>query len=452
MNNKALIDFWIKHHNEKYFKYLLSNDEPRYDLKTFFLNSFYLFNIFGKDWDSYLEKHQELFRRDPAGDYYAYRDPLVIDLKVRRLNAFEWATLFEIISNVGYPYNESAKENLIKYANKFLLMATGSPDSDFIDIMISSAVANLPDDFKFLYDRFPSQISEYIKTPKSPHQYIAYLNALRRYKNQNELKEEILKKLINWIKSTSGSLRWQINVWARLITRLDWITRTLKNGIQKIIKDNFLRTLSEVHSVDWQYSPMILDALYRYSDQQKRNEILYLISQDITPSSFFEFYELFPFINPSDEALDVSNEILLIKERCGSYITLKECYECIKNRKDDCWIRILSKITNTRPRLHSGYEVADIVIHELSKGIYIVIKAKSVAIQKGEGDVLYRQCVSLFSNDHALVFYLNPMETVPFLIEQIRRAASNSTKKPRFEVIPQKYIRQIYKKYKSDFD
>jgi len=61
--------------------------------------------------------------------------------------------------------------------------------------------------------------------------------------------------------------------------------------------------------------------------------------------------------------------------------------------------------------------------------------------------VLFRQCVSLFSIDHALVIYLNPCETAPFIIEKIKKAASNSKTNPRFEVIDNKYIRQIYSEY-----
>lgn len=112
MNCRKLTDYWIRHHNEKYFEYLLSDREPRYQLKTFFLNSFYLFEAFGSDWNPYLEKYQDLFRRVPSGDWYKYRAPLVGDENQNRLNALEWTTLFEIISRVSYPYRTSAKKRI----------------------------------------------------------------------------------------------------------------------------------------------------------------------------------------------------------------------------------------------------------------------------------------------------------------------------------------------------
>lgn len=68
----------------------------------------------------------------------------------------------------------------------------------------------------------------------------------------------------------------------------------------------------------------------------------------------------------------------------------------------------------------------------------------------GKGDVLYRQCVSLFSVDHALVLYLNLFDTAPIVIEEIKKAALTSKTNPVFEIIDQKYVRQIYRKYLRD--
>lgn len=451
MNKYDIVNFWIKHHNEKYFHYLLSEEEPRYGLKTFFLNSFYLFKTFGSDWEPYLEKYQDIFQRDPSADYYKYRDPLIKDTDERRKNALEWTTLFEIIAQVGYPHNASATENLLKYAKEYLLKGQHSPNSDWMDFMMSSAVANLPQEFETLKDWLPSQISEYIKlTNRTPHQYIAYLNSLRKNENENELKKIIIEKLMNWIKSPSGNPNFQILVWARLITRLNWVTEIKDKKIQEMMKSNFIETLNKVYSVDWSNSPMILEA-YCYCQEKEKDELLSYIGNEITPSSFFRFHELFPFINPFDEAIDVNNEVLLIKEKCsGPSPSLKKCISCIENKNGDCWTRVISKVTNTQPKLHSGYEVADIVIYSLSHGIYIVLKANPIQKQTGEGDVLFRQCVSLFSTDHALVIYFNQHETAPIVIEGIRKAASTSKTNPRFEVIEHKYIRQIYKKYKSD--
>ena len=452
MNNNDLVDYWIRHHNEKYFEYLLKEDEPRYGLKTFFLNSFYLFKTFGSAWEPYLEKYQDIFKRDPSNDYYKYRNPLVTIVEEKRKNALEWTTLFEIISQVGYPYNVSAKDNLLKYSKEFLSKGQHSPNSEWIDFMLSSAVANLPDDFRFLKDWLPSKISEYITlTDRTPHQYIAYLNALKVYEKENELKTTIIKKLIKWIESPSGNPNGQILVWARLITRLNWLSEIKGSKIQNIIKSNFLETLNKVHSVEWSNSPMILEAFYYCSSVEEKKEILYRIGYEITPSSFFKFHELFPFINPFDEALDVNDEVLSIKEKCESNPPLEKCLDCIKNKKGDCWTRIIAKVTETAPRLHSGYEVADVVIYKLSHGIYIVIKANPIMKQRGEGDILFRQCVSLFSTDHALVIYFNSHETAPIVIESIRKAAASMSKtNPRFEVIEPKYIRQIYNRYISD--
>lgn len=452
MNKNDLVDYWIKHHNEKYFKYLLSEGEPRYQLKTFFLNSFYLFKKFGSDWEPYIEKYQDIFRRDPSSDYYKYRDPLENNADDKRKNALEWTTLFEIISQVGYPHNASAKENLLKYSNGFLSKGLHSPNSDWIDFMISSAAANLSEDFRSLKELLRSQISNYIKlTDRTPHQYIAYLNALRKYEDENELKKIIIDKLISWIDSPSGNPNGQILVWARLITRLNWLPEIKEPKIQTVMKNSFIETLNKVYSVDWSNSPMILEAFYCCCSDTEKEELLFRIGSEITPSSFFKFHDLFPFINPFHEAIDVNDEVLSIKEKCEPHPSLEKCMDCIENKKGDCWTRVISKVTDTKPKLHSGYEVADVVIYKLSHGIYIVIKANPIHRQRGEGDILFRQCVSLFSTDHALVIYFNPHETMPAVIEPIRRVATSMSKtNPRFEVIEHKYIRQIYSEYKSN--
>jgi len=171
--------------------------------------------------------------------------------------------------------------------------------------------------------------------------------------------------------------------------------------------------------------------------------------QKYMPNMEGKFWQLFPFIRPQEEALEFEDEVLKIKEKCKSNISSKECKECMEKKKDDCWIRIISKLTNTNPNLHSGYEVADCVIYDLSQAIYFVIKAKPIKKLKSEGDVLFRQCSSLFSRDNAIVFYLNPYETANHIIEKIREAASNYKTNPSFGVIPPRYIRQMYKKYKS---
>jgi hypothetical protein len=195
---------------------------------------------------------------------------------------------------------------------------------------------------------------------------------------------------------------------------------------------------------------MILEAFYLTSDEKEREDVEQILAGNLAPASFVKFRELFDFLNSRDEALEVKDSVGQIKEKCKPSISQAECKDCVTDRKGDCWIRILSKMTHTEPKLHSGYEVADKVIYSLQQGVYIVVKAEPITKLTGEGDILYRQCASLFSIDHALVLYLNPFETAPNVIEEIKKASSNSRKNPRFEIIDQKFIRQIYRKYLED--
>jgi len=126
------------------------------------------------------------------------------------------------------------------------------------------------------------------------------------------------------------------------------------------------------------------------------------------------------------------------------------CKSCVDHKKGECWIRILSKITGVRPWTHGPFEVADVVVYTFQKGIYFVIKAKEITKQRGEGDVLHRQCTQLFKNDHALVIYWNTFDTHPSVIEKIRDIASSMETNPRFEVIDKEYIRQVYKQYSQN--
>jgi hypothetical protein len=335
----------------------------------------------------------------------------------------------------------------LKYSTKYLKDATISPNSQWVDFMLSSAVANLPECFVLLKDWIPQQISKYVESQCTPHQYMAYLNALKNCENHSYLKEKITIELMKWIKSPSGTPDRQIIVWARLITRLDWLLEIITPDIKEEIQKNFLITLGSIYSVSWHYSPMILEAYYVCSDQDIQNDILRNVGNELTPSFFFKLHDLFPFINSSNEALEVEDEVLKIKEKCG-HPSKENCKLCMENKRGDCWIRIISKLTSTEPRLHSGYEIADSVIYEYQRATYIVMKADRITKQIGEGDVLFRQCVLLFSKPYALVLYLNPYETAPFVIENIRIAAENSSQNPRFGVINGKYVRQLYAEYK----
>lgn len=446
MNYTGLTNYWITKHNEKYYEYITSIKEPRYQSKTFFLNSYNLFKTLGKEWENYLERYPSLFRRDPANDFYKYRDPT--EEGRERLNSLEWTTTFEIVAEFGFPHNESAKRDFIKYSKKFLEKARKSPEAKWIDFMLSSAVAHLPNVYGDIKKWFPSRLEKYAQDEElSPHKLMIYLKALKQYEEHSELRARIISKLMNWVENPVGTTNSQILIWARLITSMQWLEDVTKSRIKKSIEDNFARTLEEVFQVEWSNSPMILEACYLCADKSEKDNIQRILGRNLTPSSFFKFQELFDFLNLEDDALDVQQDIVKVKEKCRSSVSRNDCRNCMENKRGDCWIRILAKMTNTEPKLHSGYEIADIVIYSLQQGVYIVVKATSITRMTGEGDVLYRQCGSLFSIDHALVFYLNPCETAPFVIEEIRKLASNSIKNPRFEVIDQKYIRQIYKEY-----
>jgi len=178
MNHVTLTNYWIKHHNEKYYEYLLSGEEPRYSVKTFFLNSYRFFKIFGREWETYIERYDDLFRRDPSNDFYGLRDPT--DPVRSRENSLEWSTAFEIVAQVGFPHNESAKIKFLKYSREFLAKAMKSPDAKWLDIMLSSAVANLPNEYSAVQKWLPSQLEEWLKKENvGPHQLVAYLKAIK---------------------------------------------------------------------------------------------------------------------------------------------------------------------------------------------------------------------------------------------------------------------------------
>jgi hypothetical protein len=446
MNNKILTSYWITKVNEHYNKYFINGEEPRYGVKTFFLYSYYLFKTLGEDWSEYTEGLSNIFLRDPSNDFYKYRDPT--EKPYERRNALEWTTAFEVVANVGFPHNESAKEDFIKFSTQYLEKAIASPDSDMIEFMVSSAVANLSNVYVETKKQLPTEINKYLERGKTdPHQLMIYLQALNKCENFNELKSRILTKLIEYIKKLTDNYNKQILIWARLITRMQWINELREDSIKKIIKENFIRSLDSVYSVEWSNSPMILEALYSVSDGSKKEEILRSMIESLTPPKLIKLQELFPFLDPKDEALEIQEEVLIIKEKCKPSISQADCKECIINKKGDCWIRIISKLTNTEPKLHSGYEVADVVIYSLQQGIYFVIKATPITKRIGEGDILFRQCVTLFSSDHALIFYLNPCVTTPMVIQEIKKIATDSKNNPRFEIIDHKYIRQIFKQY-----
>ena len=449
MDMNELIDQWLRHHNEKYVEYLFNEREPRWHTKQFFLYSYRLILRLGhdRDWVEYVERYKDLFRRDPSNDYYGHRSP--IDSEKARENSLEWANTFELVGLVGFPYNKSAKEKMLKNAHRYIEEAKASPEKDNHDIMLCSAVKFLPQEFKGYRDWLLSWISEYINTSDpTPHQIIAYLNVLED-SHGYDLRDRLLKKLLSWIKSPSGTSRRQILIWARLSTRLEWISQFSNPDMQKLLKENFFKCLNEIHSIEWHNLPIILEAAYKLSDFRKKESIQNEIARRITPPRFFKFKEIFPFLDEREEYPELQSEVEKIKEKCRQSPSRELCKRCMKEPQGECWIRILAKVTDTTPWTHGPFEIADVVIYTLERGVYFVIKANPITQQRGEGDVLYRQCSDLFSNNHALILYWNPYDTAPMVIERIRRLAASMRTNPRFEVIDKKYIRQVYKQYKE---
>lgn len=446
MDIDRLIKIWVEPFNEHYTNYLFNEQEPRYYEKQFFLYSYNLFNRLGGDWGEYIKQYSELFRRDPSNDYYGSRNPCELIEDKARKNSLEWAVIFEIVNKIGFPYNNSAKTKLLDNAKKYLSMAKQSPVINFHDIMLCSAVENLPDYFKEIREWIPSWVSTHIQTPEtSVHQLIAYLNALKNISHTDDIKSELIKRVSSWVGSPTETSRRQILIWARLATRLEWTGVFSNSEAQLKLKTNFFQNLNSVHDIDWANRPIILETAYKLSDSDRKESIKSEIARQITPSRFFKFKEIFSFLNERDELAELQSDVEKIREKCQSSPTIELCKRCMSEPQGECWIRILSKITGRTPWTHGPFEVADIVIYTFDQGIYFVIKANPITRQRGEGDVLYRQCTKLFSNDHALVIYWNPHDTAPAVIERIREVAASMSTNPRFEIIDKKYIRQIYK-------
>lgn len=446
MNNEDLIAYFITKHNLHYLKYLQNWEEPRYELKTFFFNSYSLFKMLKEAWGGYLLGYSNLFKRDPANDYYKYRDPT--DETMFRENSLEWTAAFEILAEVGPPYNESAVEDFFNFSKIFLIkISRAPPEQEWYDFMLCSAVANLPDKYPAIKSVIPAKIEKYLEHNPDPHQLMIYLKAINHYGDQTELKNRILSKLIAWINNPNGNMDRQITAWARLITRMQWVPELSMGEVKERIISNFKSSFNAVHNVFWTYSPMVLEALYLTGDKVEKDEIRQRLQESLAPASFIGLREVFRFLTFNNDVLEVKEEVLKVKEKCKTSVSMAECKDCMIRKKGDCWIRILSIVSETEPNLHSGYEVADKVIYSLQQGIYVVVKAEDILKQRDEGDILFRQCVNLFSVEHALVLYLNPYNTAPIVIEEIKKAASASKTDPRFEVIDPKYIRQIYKYY-----
>ena len=146
MQPNELVNAWIKYHNKNYINYCFEYKEPRWHTKQFFLYSYKLLGRLNNDnrWTDYLSKYSEIFRRDPANDYYGYRDPSDQNSEKAMKNSLEWANIFELNNIVGFPYNESAKEKMLKRSERFLSNALQSLPNFHHDILICSAIEFMP--------------------------------------------------------------------------------------------------------------------------------------------------------------------------------------------------------------------------------------------------------------------------------------------------------------------
>lgn len=458
MQQNELMEKWIHLHNKHYINYCYEFKEPRYNTKQFFLYSYKLLHRMNSDnrWTDYLDKYSDIFRRDPANDYYGYRDPTDQNPDNARKNSIEWINIFEINNLIGFPYNESAKEKMLKNSKKFLLQSLKSLPDYHTDIMICSAIEFMPNYFGDLRNIFFDWLEIYISENEfTPHQMIAYLNALKGSDNYKSLRNKIIRKLLYWIKNPEDTARRQILIWARLVTRLEWCPEIFDQEIQRLLRTNFFECFNQMPKPpqsDWQNIPILLEALYCLSTPDMKKRINDIISSEVTPPIYFKLRDIFNFLDEGAELIELQNEIAVIKEKCRQAPSKDLCQTCMESPQGKCWIRILSKTTGVAPWSHGGFEVADVVVYTLNQGIYFVIKSNNITSQRGEGDVLYRQCTQLFNSDHALILYWNPLDTHPSVIDNIRKIASSMNTNPRFEVVDKKYMRQIYKYYVNKFE
>jgi hypothetical protein len=445
MQLNELVDKWLRHYNEKYTAYVSSESEPRYYFKHFFLYSYHFLCTLQKrgDWTEYVNQFDRLFRREPTKDWYGRRSP--VDSQNARANSLEWAAIFEIVNLFGYPYNKSAKEKMLINAGKCLEEAKSSPEKDCRDIMICSAIEFLPAQFGNHEEWLATWVAKYLSKDKpTPHQIIAYLNALKEPKHEN-LRNQLSEILHSWIKNPEGDPKRQLLIWARIFNRLNLHRDTT---LYDTIRTNFFRCLRETFFVDWSNLPLILDTVYKLSDDKTQKVFYDKISMSIVPPQLFQLKEIFPFLEDHADPSELQKEVEGIREKCEHY-QKNACDVCIEKPQGECWIRILAKLTGRKPSMHGPLEVADFVIYTFDKGIYFVIKAEPITRSREGGNTLFRQCVKCFSSGHALVFYWNPHKTDDSVLEQIRQTAALMETKPQFIIVEPKYIRQVYQKYKE---
>lgn len=446
MNIDNLKDKWIEQHNEHYSKYYSNEKELRFQLKQFFFQSYLLMKRFSKDqqWIEYLEDYRKIFKRDPDRDWYSHRDPT--DEENAWRNSFEWVNIFEIISEVGFPYKEkSVRRNMLKYLEIYTKKALENPGENGHDFMLMGAFKVFSKEFDKLKQNFILWLNKGIGIKEfTPHQLMAYMVFLKNEKNEKKLYDNIETKLIEWIKNPTESEYRQVLIWARLITRFEWWPQ--HSDFIDLMKDNFNSCLEKINTIDFSNQTILLEAAFMVLSEREKENFQQSIKEVITPAKLYRLREIFPFLNDNDDLLELQKEIEKIPEKCD-HPTKEMCKECITKKKNDCWLRIINKVNQTRPWPHGGFEVADSVLYDELKGIYIEVKSTEISKMVGEGDRLYRQCTQHFTKSHALVLYWNAFDTHPSVIDAVRGIAQSSVNEPRFVPVEKKYIRQVYKKY-----
>ncbi|MFX1286705.1 MAG: hypothetical protein ACFFB5_23915 [Promethearchaeota archaeon] len=449
MNIQELVENWLRYFNRNYPRYLNSYNEPRYQAKIFLFYSYQLFSRLNeiRYWDDYIQSLENIFLRDPSNDYYGHRNPQ--NSTRNQPIALEWVITFEIIKSIGFPGNQSAQEKLVKYVKQYFYEIEQNLEMEkFHDLMICSSIGvpKLPNNISWISKWL---LKNYDSEKVSPHNLVAYLNFFHEINDMNTLGKEMVDVLINWIKNNSESPRRQILALARIITKLEWVSELYRKDILDIQKKKFFACLANIKQIDWVNSPLILEAAYFFSTEQEKREIQHILLENLTSAKFYKLKDIFPFLKENVKLDNFEKEVLSIKEKCIQNPTKVMCENCLKEPQGECWTRILAKILGVTPSTHFSFEIGDIVKYTHQKGIYFVIKSGKIDRQRGEGDVLFRQCVSLFNTDYALVFYLNPHYTAPMVIEPIRRTCTNMQTNPIFFVIERNYIFQIYAYYKE---
>lgn len=446
---QKLVENWIKYFNRNYPNYLNSFKEPRYQAKSFLFYSYKLFLRLNEIsyWDNYIQSLENIFLRDPSNDYYGHRNPK--NSTRSQPISLEWVTTFEIIKVLDFPGNQSAEQKLVKYVNHYFEEIKNDLEVEkFQDLMISSSldVPKIDDMSEWFLEWLKANYNSEIA---SPHNIVSYLDFLYKIDSENILITKMIEDLVNWVEKNNESPERRILVLARIILNLDWVHELTTKKIFNKIKEDFFENLEKIKQITWHNSPLILEAAYYLHKEQERKTIQHILLENLTNAKIYKIMDLFPFLKSYVKLDQLEEEVLSIKEKCTQHPTADMCMNCINEPQGICWTRILAKILGTTPSTHFSFEIGDVVKYTHQKGIYFVIKADKITKMRREGDILYRQCTSLFISDFSLVFYFNPHYTAPMVIEPIKKISTNMKTKPIFFVLERNHIFQIYNHYKE---